>query len=178
MATFITSDTHFNHKNIIRYCNRPFVCIEEMNAILIYNWNEVVGPEDTVYHLGDLFFGSRTKAEVILDQLNGSITLVLGNHDRHRKQLAFFKEMGIYTCKTFRMVLDGHELLMVHEPEGRAEKGSILLHGHTHCTMPRTAAGVDVGVDAWNYTPTTFEKVIECALHVSSAVENISHRPI
>ena len=47
---FFTSDTHFHHANIIRFCNRPFRDVEEMDEILIRNWNEVVGPEDTVFH--------------------------------------------------------------------------------------------------------------------------------
>ena len=57
---FFTSDTHFDHKNIIRYCNRPFSSIEEMNNFLIKRWNATVGPDDTVFHLGDVTFGGNT----------------------------------------------------------------------------------------------------------------------
>ena len=55
---FFTSDTHFNHANIIRFCNRPFKDVSHMNEAIISNWNRVVGPEDIVFHLGDFCLGS------------------------------------------------------------------------------------------------------------------------
>lgn len=54
---FFTSDTHFNHTNIIRFCNRPFKDVSHMNETIISNWNRVVGPEDIVFHLGDFCLG-------------------------------------------------------------------------------------------------------------------------
>ena len=57
---FFTSDTHFDHKNILRFCNRPWETVEEMNQGLIDNWNSVVGPDDIVFHLGDVSFGGNT----------------------------------------------------------------------------------------------------------------------
>ena len=56
MAKFIIADTHFFHENIIDYCDRPFKDWQEMNAVMIERWNEVVTPEDEVYHLGDCIF--------------------------------------------------------------------------------------------------------------------------
>ena len=78
---FFTSDTHFGHTNIIRFCNRPFKDAEEMNNTLIDNWNSVVGKNDIVYHLGDFAFGSQTLWNNMLDRLNGHIHLIIGNHD-------------------------------------------------------------------------------------------------
>lgn len=54
---FFTSDTHFGHKAIIGFCDRPFSSVEEMTEVLVENWNSVVGPTDTIYHLGDFAFG-------------------------------------------------------------------------------------------------------------------------
>lgn len=79
--TFFTSDTHFNHANIIRFCNRPFNDVEQMNETLIANWNRVVQPEDTVFHLGDFCLGGSVEWTKILNRLNGKIYLILGNHD-------------------------------------------------------------------------------------------------
>ena len=79
--TFFTSDTHFNHANIIRFCNRPFKDVEQMNEVMIANWNSVIGKDDTVFHLGDFCLGGAAEWTKILDRLNGKIYLIMGNHD-------------------------------------------------------------------------------------------------
>lgn len=78
---FFTSDTHFNHTNILQYCNRPFKTIDQMNETIITNWNRVVGPDDVIFHLGDFCLGGAEEWNKILNRLNGRIYLVLGNHD-------------------------------------------------------------------------------------------------
>ena len=79
--TFFTSDTHFNHANIIKFCNRPFKDVEQMNEVMIANWNSVIGKDDTVFHLGDFCLGGAAEWTKILDRLNGKIYLIMGNHD-------------------------------------------------------------------------------------------------
>ena len=78
---FVTSDTHFNHTNIIRFCNRPFKNVAHMNETIISNWNRVVGPEDTVFHLGDFCLGGSAEWINVLNRLNGKKYLISGNHD-------------------------------------------------------------------------------------------------
>ena len=78
---FFTSDTHFTHNNIIKFCNRPFKDVEEMNQTLVDNWNKVVGPTDIIYHLGDFCFAGSAEWHSIIGQLNGRIHLILGNHE-------------------------------------------------------------------------------------------------
>ena len=78
---FFTSDTHFNHTNIIQYCQRPFKSTDEMNEAMIDNWNSIVGEDDTVFHLGDFCLGGAAEWNKILNRLNGRIYLILGNHD-------------------------------------------------------------------------------------------------
>ena len=73
MSIFLTSDTHFNNDNIIKYCDRPFFNHKDMNETLITNWNSVVKPEDTVYHLGDFIMGLADNTASILHRLNGHI---------------------------------------------------------------------------------------------------------
>jgi calcineurin-like phosphoesterase family protein len=81
---FFTADTHFGHANIIKYCQRPFSSVEEMNETLIANWNRVVAAEDTVYHLGDVALGD---AKPVLDRLKGKIVLIVGSPKRQLSAL-------------------------------------------------------------------------------------------
>lgn len=78
---FFTSDTHFGHANIIRFCKRPFENVEEMNEVLIENWNKVVSDDDTVFHLGDFAFGGSNVWKEIIPRLKGHINLIIGNHE-------------------------------------------------------------------------------------------------
>lgn len=82
MTTWFTSDTHFGHANIIKYCDRPFASVDAMNKAIIKNWNSVVSPDDTVYHLGDVALGDINSSLACVGALNGYKILVLGNHDR------------------------------------------------------------------------------------------------
>ena len=77
---FFVSDTHFGHENIIRFCNRPFLNVEEMNEVLIENWNKIVPEDGTVFHLGDFALGGSNIWNEVLPCLNGQIYLILGNH--------------------------------------------------------------------------------------------------
>ena len=78
---FFTSDTHFYHGNIIRFCNRPFKDVDMMNETIISNWNNTVGQDDIVFHLGDFCLGGSAEWTRMLDRLNGRIYLIMGNHD-------------------------------------------------------------------------------------------------
>ena len=78
---FFTSDTHFNHTNIIKYAQRPYSDAEEMNEDLIKRWNSVVGKNDIVFHLGDFMFGNINRFWEFRSRLNGKIYLIHGNHD-------------------------------------------------------------------------------------------------
>ena len=71
MATWFTADTHFGHGNVIRYCERPFASVEEMDEVLIENWNYVIRPKDTIYHLGDFTLTGKEKANDYFSSLNG-----------------------------------------------------------------------------------------------------------
>ena len=81
--TFLASDTHFGHTNIIRFCHRPFGNVIEMNNTLIKNWNETIAPDDTVYFLGDLCYGRYCGYPFDwLWKLNGQMVFIQGSHDR------------------------------------------------------------------------------------------------
>jgi len=80
---YFTADTHLGHKNVIEYSTRPFINAEEMDEVLIKNWNSLVQPCDEVYHLGDFSFHKPAKTAALLNKLNGQKYLIQGNHDRH-----------------------------------------------------------------------------------------------
>jgi len=162
---WFTSDTHFYHKNVIEYCNRPFATVEEMNEKLIERWNLCVKPDDTIYHLGDFIFAGRNKLRPILDRLNGQIILVQGNHD-HSDHVRLFKKvipsLGIEIAQ--RNVNLSHypywyDPLEQLDGGGRykerrlIDNGEWLLHGHVHHHWKFKARMINVGVDVWNYAP-------------------------
>lgn len=191
---FFISDTHFFHNNILKYSKRTeFTSKPETDIILgkdeaaisgleigheslmrmhegmIARWNAVVQPEDTVYHLGDIFLGrSNEDALSLRYRLNGKIHLIRGNHDFVADQIpqAFesisdYKELMIDDPshpKGQRPVILFHYALRVwHWSNG----GSYSLYGHSHGDLPDdpNALSFDVGVDCWNYTPVSWEQV-------------------
>lgn len=164
---WFTSDQHFSHSNVIKYCDRPFKDVDHMNRVLIENWNSVVQPEDTVYMLGDIFFTTATKAMSIMDQLVGKKVLVYGNHDkviRDNKSLQnkFDDILGDYK----ELTIDEQKIVLCHFPflhfNGQ-HRGHWNLHGHIHSsgnnsTQPNKRQ-YDVGVDNNNYFPVSFEEI-------------------
>ena len=89
---YFISDTHFNHKNIIKYCSRPFKDVEEMNKVLIENWNNTVTDFDTIFHLGDVALTNESEMKEIVPKLKGKKILIKGNHDKKSKE--FFRSVG------------------------------------------------------------------------------------
>lgn len=173
MNTWFTSDIHFYHKNIIKYSNRPFKDVDDMNSSLIRNWNERVDTNDTVYSLGDFAFAKIGKILEILSQLNGNIHLINGNHDEeivNNAQLildsGFVKSISDY--KEIRV--DGEFICLFHYGNrvwNRSHRGSWQLYGHSHGTLPPYGKSVDVGVDApfvtgkAEYRPFSFQEIRE-----------------
>ena len=124
---WITSDTHFNHANIINYCARPFKDVEEMNATLISKWNNSVGKEDIVWHLGDFAMGGAKEIEALRVQLNGKIYLIRGNHDT--KPNDWYRERGFDRVYDKPVVVD-KDVILSHEPID--VPWAFNIHGHTH----------------------------------------------
>ena len=151
MSIYFTSDQHWNHKNVLKFENRPYDTVEEMNEGLIVAWNKVVKHNDTVHHLGDFCFGGYDKWVSILDRLNGKIILYKGNHDKSNvlKRLAkdgYFEEMYEVgnTMKVNKM-----DLWLTHYPMDiglRPRKYSI--SGHIHNQKSRLLNQVNIGVDS------------------------------
>lgn len=156
MNIFFTSDTHFSHKNIIKYCpdsRGHFSSVEEMNESLISKWNSVVKPNDVVYHLGDVLF---KKDFEILDRLNGYLILISGNHDKQYLQSLKFTSKFREIYRSYLDFISSTSskdpaMILCHYPIAKWDKmyyNSLHLHGHCHSSFGYHLNAIDVGVDA------------------------------
>ena len=159
MKIWYTSDTHFGHKNILKYCKRPFRDVQEHDEMLITYWNQTVAPEDYVYHLGDFQFNS--DAERYLPRLNGNKILIRGNHDfQHPKIMESQHWKSVHDVLEIRD--DKTKIVLCHYamrvwPNGH--RGSLMLYGHSHGRLSGNTQSYDVGVDAWNYRPVSLKDI-------------------
>lgn len=179
---FFTSDTHFNHYNIIASCGRPFKDEIEMNEVFIKNWNSVVDDDSVVFHLGDFAWGGFKKWKDVRDRLNGNIILIKGNHDHKNGPRTSEQEDLLFEYVTYQMYLriEGKQVYLNHFPflcySGvyRDPKDVVYqLYGHVHSgqnskngmDLPRLEYAFptqyDVGVDNNNYTPVSWREVDE-----------------
>ncbi len=158
MTVWFTSDTHWGDHRTLNIGRRPFASIAEMDAALIANWNAVVGPEDEVWHLGDV---ARRPADVpaLLAALHGTKRLVRGNNDPPGTLAATgWASVADYA----ELELDGRQLVLGHYPFrswNRQGKGAIDLHGHSHGRLKPMLRQYDVGVDARGFTPVTLDQL-------------------
>jgi calcineurin-like phosphoesterase family protein len=170
---FFTSDSHFGHTNIIKYCNRPFKDAGEMDRHIVRVWNETVKPEDTVYHLGDVAFTSPEWCRHIVENLNGHKILVLGNHDRAEEKMLERGFQEVHKHIKGLTLTDGTIVNLSHYPYRGTEDphhkskfdhknieddGRCLLNGHVHDAWKarpgkRNNWMVNVGMDQWNFKP-------------------------
>jgi calcineurin-like phosphoesterase family protein len=198
MKTWITSDHHFGHANIIKYTNRPYEDVAEMDEELISAWNGCVAPDDDVYHLGDFTLGEKNYASYYFERINGKIT-VLGNIWHHDKRWlnkdilipqgsGFFTksghmpyiEMPYLVLESADMDTAGNDLPIVlcHFPFlhwYRQHYGSLHFHGHSHgASDPRTNC-LDVGVDnafklVGEYRPLELREAIDITRNLTSSM--------
>jgi calcineurin-like phosphoesterase family protein len=159
---FFTSDTHFGHLNIIKHDNRPFDNVEHMDEELIRNWNSVVTPQDQVWHLGDLCHRSKKGIVYYLNQLNGSIHLIYGNHDDEIRKKYSHLFSSCHDAHCLRH--DGQKIVLYHygQRTWRAQHhGSWHLYGHSHGSLPSYGKSMDVGCMIHGYKPISFEEIKE-----------------
>ena len=170
--TFFTSDTHFNHATIITFCNRPFKDVEQMNDVMIANWNSVIGKDDTVFHLGDFCLGGAAEWTKILDRLNGKIYLIMGNHDLKNIRQGFISRFE-HVAMQMHIEVGKQRIYLFHYPflcfEG-SYKDVWQLFGHVHTRRNNTGNDAerlqflyptqyDVGVDNNGFAPVSFGQV-------------------
>lgn len=170
--TFFTSDTHFGHANIIRFCNRPFKNVEEMDEALIENWNLVVSEDDTVFHLGDFAFGGSSVWKEIIPRLKGHINLIIGNHDRKNLRQGYMSFFDMVVPQ-LQIEIEGNPIYLNHYPflcYGGSYRGVWQLFGHVHSGPNAEGLDIsrlealfptqyDVGVDNNDYAPISYKEV-------------------
>ena len=162
---FFTSDTHFGHANIIKYCNRPFKNVHEMNEALIEAWNKKVPKNAEVKHLGDFSFKGGDPAKYFY-RLNGKIEFILGNHDVE-KDLRKLARVDMLRPVKF----DKQKIWLCHyamRTWSAAHHGTWHLYGHSHNSLEHIPHGksMDVGVDSaaalgFGYAPLHFDEIKE-----------------
>ena len=180
---YVTSDHHFNHDEIIKYCDRPFESVEEMNRELIKRWNSVVSRRDTVYHLGDFTLGGFSTFFEFFSQLNGLVSIVPG--DKDHRWIKDLKRPSHHMPENLRILPPlltikyyKRKIVLCHWPmrswDGSSH-GGLHLHGHCHGKIgrkeklgdrhipPNKRLGVrlDVSVDCWDYFPVSLDRLLE-----------------
>lgn len=167
---FYTSDLHLSHFNIIQYCNRPFDSIEQMNKILIENWNKTVKNEDGVYVLGDITLSGSKVVYDTVSQLNGKKFLIKGNHDTRWLKDKRFPAIELFENSLAYDYLEiydkSRKVILCHYPLmswNKQSKGAYHLYGHIHNSKPliNINNSFNVGVDVNNYVPITLDELIE-----------------
>lgn len=157
---FFTSDTHFNHANILKHCNRPFKSVFDMNYSIIENWNNTVTDGDEVYILGD--FCWKNNPDVFLSKLNGKKHLIHGNHDHKKtRNSKLWKSSQPY----LELKYDNNLFVLFHYPIqiwNKKHFGSYHLHGHVHGALvgKEKENAYDVGVDCNNFMPISLSNII------------------
>jgi calcineurin-like phosphoesterase family protein len=168
MNIFFTSDWHLNHFNIIKYCSRPFKSLEEMNNLIISNFNSRVKEKDLVFYLGDFLFksgsgrgeGERNKPEDFIKQMNcKNIVWIGGNHDKNNSLKTPIQNIVIK--------YGGKRIFLVHNPEFCNVNYEFNIVGHVHekWQFKRYRKGFqftdccNVSVEQWNYYPVTWNEI-------------------
>lgn len=169
---FFVSDTHFNHANILKFLDKDgkrfrgdiFSSVEEMNEVMIQNWNNKVGQYDKIYHLGDVYFGSDEQADQILGRLNGKKRLIPGNHDEGYRGSPLYKHFekikGWFQDKDFI-----YTHIPMREDQIRSRNNAMRknVHGHIHQNKLDSENHICICVEHTNYTPVNIDEIKEMA---------------
>jgi len=185
---WFTSDLHFCHANVIKYDGRPFNDVDEMNEQLILNWNSVVGEKDVVFYLGDLSFDrSGGNTQRIVNELNGKIHYILGNHDDERdiRKLGRFETISDYVNLSINDLDNPRKkqgIMMMHYPIlswDKAHHGDWHLHGHCHQSLVTQNPEyykrkvLDMGCNGWEYRPVSYAEIK--AIMATKEVASVDH---
>lgn len=154
---FVWSDQHLFHKNIINYCDRPFMNVDEMNRHLIDNYKKYVGPDDICFWVGDAGFKGDVLLNEMLDECPGHKILIAGNHDFNGPKIRNLKFDEIHIFYEFEFGLTKY--FMTHYPLLKVPEGYWNIHGHIHNMVTGNPRHINVSVEQTNYRPMRFEEI-------------------
>ena len=164
MSSYFSSDYHLGHKNVIKYDNRPFKSIEEMNDEIIARHNEVVDVDDDFYFLDDFSF-DRRRTEEWLQRLNGNKYFIRGNHDGD-DTIKLYQKYGTYLGELAEVTVGGQRIVLCHYAMlvwNKSHRGVWHLYGHSHQSLPEDphSLSFDCGImrKGYEYTPLSFMQV-------------------
>ena len=155
---YLISDTHFRHQNILKYANRDFQSVEEMNEHMIERWNKTISNKDTIYHLGDFAFGNKEQISEIVNRLNGRKILIKGNHDA--KSCKWYMERGFEIALDSGILLED-KYLLTHKPTNIENSKFINIHGHLHQKTIGSEYYFNASVELIGYKPILFDSIKE-----------------
>ena len=185
--TWFTSDLHIGHANIIKFCQRPFGSVEEMNDVIVARINDIVPPDWVLIILGDAVMGKISETLGVLASIKAEVKLVPGNHDRcwtgngdsAAKWVERYKQEGGVSEVLdgfVRSEVFGEPVAMCHFPpngdsqeeerfvEHRPSEDGWLLHGHTHGAWRQNGRMIDVGLDSWGGRPVSIREISDLML--------------
>lgn len=164
---FYTADPHFGYSAVLQKTGRPFATVEEMDRVLIQNWNRVVSDQDTVYLLGDVGGYCTPFPAKQLASLKGHKHLIRGNHDTGledpQQLFDYFESVSDF----WEMEDGGTHIVLCHYPLVHV-RGGLMIHGHLHNAqqegyrvlqqLPRV---LNAGVDVNGFCPVTLQQLIK-----------------
>lgn len=162
IKNWFSSDYHLDHKNILKYDNRPFENIEDMNEEIIKNHNSLVTNDDNFYFLGDFSFNNY-RTEEFLKRLNGNKFFIKGNHDK-RETIALYKKYGFFLGGHAEIRIENIDITLCHYAMrvwNKSHHGAFHLYGHSHGSLPDdpNSLSFDIGCNIWNYKPLEFKEI-------------------
>jgi calcineurin-like phosphoesterase family protein len=190
---YFTSDTHFSHDNIIKFCQRPFETVEEMDKTLIDKWNQKVPQDGLVFHLGDFAWGGLNNYKRIREQLNGNIILIKGNHEWRNgpQNKSDYDKLFLFSTQQMFLEIEKRKIYLNHVPflcyGGTYRKENDLIYqafGHVHSSPFMNGKDAsrlsilfptqyDVGVDNNNFEPISwYELDAKIKEQIKTAKEN------
>ena len=171
MKYWYIADSHFNHPNIIDYCNRPFKNVDVMDNTIIKRWNERVKPDDIVIHVGDFgFLRGHKNQQYYFGQLNGTIVLLKGNHDGNNSVRTNIESMV--------MRYGGEDWWIQHHPTLKYSN-NICGHVHNHWKTHKSHGKVcvNVGVDVWDFRPIDIQDILKAVTNAEEGYHGVEEIP-